>query len=185
MIKTKRIKLRNQTLNDLNDLYQILSDEETMKYYPKPYTKEETKNWIIGNINSYRKNGFGLWAVVLKSNNKFIGQCGITNQNIDGEVVPEIGFHINKKYWNNGYATESAHACLKYGFEKLNLEEIYIHTYVKNIPSIRVAEKIGMIKRKEYDKIITVHNITMKHVVYSIKKNEMKKRKIEKGHIIE
>jgi RimJ/RimL family protein N-acetyltransferase len=175
MIETKRIILRNQTLNDLNDLYQILSDKETMKYYPKPYTKEATKNWIIGNINSYRKNGFGLWAVVLKFNNKFIGQCGITNQNIDGKIVPEIGFHINKKYWNNGYATESALACLKYGFDKLNLDEIYIHTYVKNIPSIRIAEKIGMIKRKEYDKIITAHNIIMKHVVYSIKKDEMKK----------
>jgi len=51
--------------------------------------------------------------VILKEGNIFLGDCGITMQNIDGEVVPEMGFHIIKDHCNKGYATEAALACKK------------------------------------------------------------------------
>ena len=173
IIETNRLVLRNLILDDVNGLFEILSDKETMKYYPRSYSKEETKGWITRSLNSYQENGYGLWAVTLKENHQFIGQCGISNQNIDGALVPEIGYQINKDYWNKGYATEAAIACLIYGFEKLNFDEIFIHTYVKNLPSIRVAQKVGMIWRKEYDKILQKHNnMIMRHVVYSLKRGE-------------
>ena len=170
IIETDRLILRELSLDDTDSLYIILSDEETMKHYPKPYTKEETKGWIERSIKSYKEFGYGLWAVILKESNQFIGQCGISSQDIDGKVVPEIGYHINKKFWNKGYATEAAGACLEYGFTKLSLNEIFIHTYIKNIPSTKIAEKIGMIKRKEYAKVIKKDNVLMQHVVYSFKK---------------
>lgn len=47
-------------------------------------------------MEKYEKYGFGLWAVVLKKTGEFIGDCGITIQNIDGEMLPEIGYHIHK-----------------------------------------------------------------------------------------
>ena len=68
-----------------------------MKHYPRPYTKSETKDWINRNINSYKVHGFGLWGMVLKEDNRFICECGITIQNIAGKLVPEIGYHVNKK----------------------------------------------------------------------------------------
>ena len=110
--ETKRIYLDNLNLNDVNDLCEILSDSETMQYYPAPYNHEQTIGWIEGAIESYKKNGFELWAVRLRNGNKFIGQCGITLQKINNKTVPEIGYHINKKYWRNGFATEAAGACL-------------------------------------------------------------------------
>lgn len=98
MIETGRLLLREFRLEDFDDLFKILSDPETMQHYPKPFDEERTKRWIEWNLENYQKYGFGLWAVVLKETNEFIGDCGITMQIIDGESLPEIGYHINKKY---------------------------------------------------------------------------------------
>ncbi len=154
VIETDRLKLRELNENDEEFLFVILSDEETMHYYPAPYDINRVRNSIKRSLNSYKENGFGLWGIILKEQNKFIGQCGITKQDIDGIIVPEIGYHINKEFWRKGFATEASIACLKFGFEKLYLNEIYIHTYIKNIPSRRVAEKLRMEKIKEYEKYI-------------------------------
>lgn len=172
LIETKRLGLRKLTLEDADLLYEILSDAEVMRYYPAPYTLDQVKDWIGRSMDSYQKNGFGLWAVILKESNRFIGQCGISLQNIDGVYVPEIGYHIHKLYWNQGYATEAAKASLAYGFQNFGFERIFIHTYVKNSPSQRIAEKIGMKKVKEYDKHIRSHHVIWRHVVYEMIKNE-------------
>lgn len=83
-------------MGDFNALFEILSDLETMQHYPKPFNEECTKEWIEWNIKNYNEYGFGLWAVVLKETNEMIGDCGLTLQNIDNELLPEIGYHIHK-----------------------------------------------------------------------------------------
>ena len=110
LIETERLLLREYTMDDFDALFEIMSDEETMKHYPSPFDKERTRGWITWNIENYSKYGFGLWAVVLKETNEFIGDCGITIQDIDGELLPEIGYHIHKKYWRRGYGKEAARA---------------------------------------------------------------------------
>lgn len=172
VIQSERLKLRRLASTDIDHLYAILSDPETMQYYPKPYSLRETKGWIERAMSSYDVNGFGLWAVILKEELTFIGQCGISLQNINGNKVPEIGYHFNKKYWKRGFASEAADACLQYGLIQLALGEIFIHTYVKNTPSAKVAERIGMIKRGVYDKKVGKFNVVMKHVIYSRKRRQ-------------
>ena len=167
-IKTDRLYLRELTHDDTKALHQILGDAEAMRYYPSTYSIERTKEWIDRSIASYQVQEFGLWAVFMKESNQFIGQCGISMQLIDGESVPEIGYHLHKNFWNQGLATEAASACLHYGFTQFNLNALYIHTYIKNIPSQRIAEKIGMSKIKTYDKYLKYHKLTWKHVVYAI-----------------
>lgn len=88
MIETDRLRLRNYTMEDFDALYEILSDPETMQHYPMPYNEEWTKKWITWNLDNYEKYGFGLWAIELKETGEFIGDCGITIQNIDGEQLP-------------------------------------------------------------------------------------------------
>lgn len=101
-IETNRLILRDYTMDDYEALYEIMSDSETMRYYPKPFDEEKTRNWIQFNLDNYRKYGFGLWAVILKETDEFIGDCGITLQNIDGEMLPEIGYHIHKNIGEKG-----------------------------------------------------------------------------------
>lgn len=152
VVETERLYLRELVLDDLESLELVLSDPESMQYYPEPYNRKKVESWIQWNIENYKKYKHGLWAVVLKEGDQFIGDCGITMQNIDHERLPEIGFHIIKYYWNKGYATEAARACKEYAFTILNYPAIYSYTTVDNIPSLKVAEKIGMQKYKEFDR---------------------------------
>ena len=104
ILETDRLILREYVEEDFDALFEILSDTETMQHYPAPFDEDKTRNWINWNLDNYKKYGFGLWAVVLKETGEFIGDCGITIQDIDGEKLPEIGYHIHKMHWRKGFA---------------------------------------------------------------------------------
>ncbi|MGE0076450.1 MAG: GNAT family N-acetyltransferase [Bacteroidales bacterium] len=150
IFETERLFLRELTLQDMPNLSLVLSDRESMKHYPHAFSAEEVKKWIERNIARYKNDGFGLWAVIRKDDNQFLGDCGITLQNIDGDILPEIGFHIIKSFCNMGYATEAAEACKKYALETLGFKSIYSYSEIGNKPSQRVSAKIGMSKVKTF-----------------------------------
>ena len=150
MIETQRLLLREYTMDDFDALYEIMSDPETMQHYPAPFDKARTRRWIEWNLENYAKYGFGLWAVVLKETGEFIGDCGITIQNIDGESLPEIGYHIHKKYWRRGFAKEAAKAVRDWAFENTEYPSFYSYCKYTNEASYKTAEAIGMHFDKEY-----------------------------------
>lgn len=150
MIETKRLILREYTWEDFSALYEIFSDPETMQHYPAPFDEEKTRNWIQRNMNRYREYGFGLWAVVLKESGKVIGDCGLTIQNIDGEQLPEIGYHIHKDCQKKGYGSEAARAVRDWAFENLPYDTIYSYMKYTNIGSYSTALANGMKFIKEY-----------------------------------
>ncbi len=119
ILETERLYLRELVPSDTKELRKVLSDPESMQYYPHPFSEEEVDKWILWNIENYHNYQHGLWAVILKEGQVFLGDCGITMQNIENEIVPEIGFHIIKEYSKRGYATEAARACKDYAFQVL------------------------------------------------------------------
>lgn len=149
-IETNRLLLREYTYQDFEDLSQILTDPETMKHYPKPYDEAGVKRWLDWSLNNYKEYGFGLWAIELKETGEFIGDCGITIQTIDGEKLPEIGYHINKKHWRQGYAKEAASAVRDWAFEHTPYDALYSYMNATNIGSYSTAASIGMKRIKEY-----------------------------------
>lgn len=150
MIETERLILREYSEKDFSALYEIMSDPETMKHYPAPFDEKRTRDWISWNLENYRTYGFGLWAIVLKENGEFIGDCGITMQNIDGNLLPEIGYHVHKKYWRLGFGKESAGACRDWFFNNTEYDAVYSYMKYTNVESYRTAMAIGMKKIKEY-----------------------------------
>lgn len=150
MIETKRLILREYTPDDFDALYEILSDEETMTHYPKPFDEDRVMGWIEWNIKNYAKYGFGLWALILKETGEFIGDCGITLQNIDGEELPEIGYHVHKKYWRRGLGKEAAQAVRDWAFTNTTYNTLYSYMKYTNVPSYKTAIANGMKKIKEY-----------------------------------
>ena len=77
ILETERLVLREYTYEDFDALYKILSDPETMKHYPKPYDEKGTMRWLDWSLDNYKRYGFGLWAIELKSNGAFIASCPI------------------------------------------------------------------------------------------------------------
>jgi RimJ/RimL family protein N-acetyltransferase len=154
IIETERLKLRELNLKDMDKLSLVLSDPESMKFYSHPFTKEDVENWINWNVENYKKYGFGLWAVIIKDTNEFIGDCGITRQKIEDNTYPEIGYHIRKEYCRKGYASEAAKACMDFAFNKKCFPRIISYMKHDNIPSRGVAEKNGMKFVKTFQKVV-------------------------------
>src|SRR5207249_5175778 len=83
VLTTERLVLRELTPEDAGPLHDVLGDPETMRFYPHPYGPDEVAAWIEWSRRSYERNGFGLWALVLKETGELVGDCGLTVQDVD------------------------------------------------------------------------------------------------------
>lgn len=164
------IYLREFTSEDFEDLGLILQDEETMYAYESAFTKEQVQNWLNWNLKSYQENGFGLWAIIEQKNHTFVGQCGIVYSDVEGESLLEIGYLVNKRYWNMGYATSASQLCLTYAKNELKAKKICSIIRDTNRSSQKVAEKNGMMIVKQFDKDYS--GLPVRHFVYSITLND-------------
>ncbi len=151
ILETPRFILREFVPEDADALALVLSDPETMRYYPAPYDRAGVEQWISRNCQRYRNDGVGLWAMELKAGGcgELIGDCGITRQEVDGEHLYEIGYHLRRDCWGQGFATEAARACRDWGFAHLKTERLISLIRPENLPSRRVAERNGMTIWKE------------------------------------
>ena len=78
IIETKRLYLRKLQISDINALRDILQDKEVMYAYEHGFSDEEVMQWYEKQQYRYMQDGVGLLAVILKSEDKLIGQCGLT-----------------------------------------------------------------------------------------------------------
>lgn len=168
ILETERLILRKMTNDDFPALTEMLYDERVMYAYAHTFTEEEAKAWLQNQLRRYKEDGFGLWAVILKENEKMIGQCGITKQRILEKEVLEVGYLFNADYFHKGYATEAAIACKNYAFENLGANEVYSIIRDNNYPSQNVAKRNGM---KEVGSFVKhYHGIDMPHIIFCAKK---------------
>lgn len=145
-IETERLILRSWRVTDRAVFAEINSNNKVMKYFPKPLSIEES-NGFVDRINSeFEETGFGLYAVEIKETGEFIGYVGFHRFAFDVPFSPgwEIGWRISDKFWNKGYATEAAMACIKYAREKKLCNRLYSFTAVPNIASENVMKRIEM-----------------------------------------
>ncbi|MBR1906145.1 MAG: GNAT family N-acetyltransferase [Clostridiales bacterium] len=150
ILETERLYLREMDTDDFDALYQVLADVSIMQHYPYTFDEERVKGWIERNMSRYKDNGFGLWAVCLKCTGEMIGDCGLTLQNIDGEMLPEIGYHIRKDCQHKGNAKEASKAVRDWAFSNTSYPALYSYCKYTNVPSYRTAESIGMHFDREY-----------------------------------
>ena len=150
ILETKRLILREMVDTDFDALKKVISDPINMKYYPKPYDDLGVNRWRKWCIDSYKKNGFGLWAAVLKETNEMIGDCGVSMQYIDNEWKPEIGYHLRLDCHNQGIGREMSQAVRDYFFTHFDYDEVYSYMNKDNIPSIKTAEANGMKYSHQY-----------------------------------
>jgi len=166
VLETERLGLRELTPDDLDDLFQILGDRETMRFYPEPMTRQGTLGWIQWCTCSYVDHGFGLWALILRETGEFVGDCGLTVQEVDEERLVEVGYHVKKSHWRRGLATEAARACRDHAFDVVGVQRLIALVRVENEPSAGVAGNLGMTVWKD------TMRAGLRHHVYSITREE-------------
>jgi ribosomal-protein-alanine N-acetyltransferase len=164
ILETDRLLLRELVPEDVDALAAVLSDPETMRYYPAPLDRAGVAEWIERNRRRYADAGYGLWAMVLKASGEVVGDCGLTRQTVDGTDEIEIGYHVRRDLWGRGYASEAARACHGYGFGRLDADRLISLIRPENLPSRRVAEKTGLSLWKE----VMWRNLP--HCVYAIRR---------------
>lgn len=142
IIETPRLQLRKFILDDAKDMYHLNKDPDVIRYTgDDPFLSIQDAEKFIKSYNHYALHGHGRWTCLTKNDNTYIGWCGL-KRNEDDQV--DIGFRFLQQYWNQGYATEAAKACLHYGFSTLKLSEIIGRADLENKASLRVLKKIGM-----------------------------------------
>ena len=152
LFQSERLGFRNWIDSDTPKMIDISSDPDVMEFFPSIATKIQTIEFINRMKLMYIEKGYCYFAVDQLKDESFIGFIGLCYQTYESQFTPsvDIGWRLNKKYWNNGLATEGAKKCLDYGFNKLGLKNIIATTPIINIKSIRVMEKIGMEKLTEF-----------------------------------
>jgi RimJ/RimL family protein N-acetyltransferase len=140
--------------NDIDDMLRIFTDTNVMKSFElQSFNRQQMKEWVDRNLNHQNRYGYGLFSVILKSNQELIGDCGLEHTEFEGKPCVEIGYDFLSEYWNQGYATEAAKAVKDYAIGELSIDSRHICSFIRksNKASQRVSEKIGMQRVREYE----------------------------------
>jgi RimJ/RimL family protein N-acetyltransferase len=140
---TERLQFRQMSHADLEHMVALLGDPEVMRFYPAPKSQVEAASWIQWNLENYAEHGYGLW-IIETPEGKFIGDCGLTWQQVNGARKLEVGYHIRSDLQGQGLATEAATACRDFAGEHVEVTELVAIIHPDNRASERVAEKLGM-----------------------------------------
>jgi ribosomal-protein-alanine N-acetyltransferase len=168
IFQSERLGFRKWIPSDHALFAALNADPVVMEYFPAPLTVPETDHFIERINNHFYEYSYGLYAVDSLEDNSFIGFIGLSHPRFESPFTPcvEIGWRLAKEYWNKGYATEGAIACLDYGFNTLNIDEILSFTAVQNVRSENVMKKIGMERIGEFDHPALPGSWIERHVLY-------------------
>ncbi len=169
-IETDRLVLRDWISEDLPLFIAMNKDDRVMHFFPSVLTEEETESFFFRIQSEFERNGWGLYAVELKSTGQFIGYVGLHEIGFDADFAPgvEIGWRVDADYHNQGFATEAAKAVLELARSK-GLKRLYSFTAKKNAPSEKVMQKIGMTKVGEFEHPNLPESSPLRtHVLYQI-----------------
>ena len=147
-LETSQLILRPFGHEDVERLAELMANRDFMRFSLGPYTREQTRT-VLQKFLTWDRAGLpSQFAVVLRANAVVLGYCGFLHHDeLPGEV--EIGYRLDPAYWNRGLITEAARTVRDYAFAGLTLPRVISLIHPENIPSRRVAEKIGLTPEKE------------------------------------
>jgi ribosomal-protein-alanine N-acetyltransferase len=166
LIETERLRLRPfaADLSDLDALHEIQSDPHHMRFYPHPFSREESRAWIEKFVERQERDGYSLWAIEDRETGAFLGNCGPAPNLFDALYEFEFVWSVRTRPSRMGIATEAAGAWRDRCLGSLGMDHVISLIRPDNVPSRGVAEHIGMTVWKE-----THHgSLGWLHLVYRI-----------------
>ncbi len=146
-LRTNRLHLRRWRRADREPFAALNADPDVAEFLPAPLTRPESDTFLERIEQHFEVHGCGLWCVVAGGSSG-VGFVGLSVPRFEARFTPciEVGWRLARRFWGRGYATEAARAAVAFGFEELELEEIVSFTVPGNERSIRVMEKLGMVR---------------------------------------
>lgn len=172
-LETDRLRLRDWCDGDCEPFAVMNADGKVMAFYPSTLTREQSDAAARRFQQGLAKDGFGLYAVEVKSTRDFIGYVGLTRAEFAAPFTPavEVGWRLARDAWGHGYATEAARACIACGFSEFGFAELISFTTRANRRSIAVMERIGMTRQPDDDfehPVLPAGHRLGPHVLYRI-----------------
>jgi ribosomal-protein-alanine N-acetyltransferase len=151
ILKTKRLILRETSLDDSTAIFRNLSDPDIARwFFVQPHTQlEQTTQFIYQFIAEFEQAKGLTWGITLKANSRCIGTCGYGDNEIGNKG--EIGFDLAKEYWGKGLMSEGLTAIFDYGFDDLMLTKVEAYTYCNNVRAKNLLEKLAFQLDKTLD----------------------------------
>ncbi len=143
-LETERLILRDWRESDLDDFYEYAQVEGVGEMAGWPHHEDREASRRI--LDDFMDAG-NVYAVVHKGRDKVIGSVGIhdktRDENYVANVQREIGYVLSKDYWGNGLMAEAVREVIKYAFEEIGADILWIGHFTTNAQSKRVIEKCG------------------------------------------
>jgi RimJ/RimL family protein N-acetyltransferase len=151
IFETNRVLIRRYAKDDFENFYLLNSDEEVMRFIRPVQNREKTLDFFQENVEYYKTfPHYGRWAMIEKSNQQFIGSFMLRPSTaLDREI--ELGYSMFRKFWGNGFATESVRGGLAYAFDELKLPTVIAITQLQNTASQKVLLKCGFVQEHDLD----------------------------------
>jgi len=144
-LETDRLRLRPfaADLSDVDALAIVLGDPISMRWYPAPFDRDATRTWVERQLVRYDNGDGGLLVIEDRVTGEVLGDCGPTLQEVDGERLLELGWHVRRDRQGQGIATEAGAACRDWAFAAIEPTFLISLIRPENVASWRVAEKLG------------------------------------------
>lgn len=147
-LETERLVLRRFTPADEDNLYELDSDPEVMRFLTggRPTGRERIRDEILPRLlgQYQRPDGLGRWAAVEKATGAFLGWFALEPPERSDQDGAELGYRLRRAAWGTGYATEGSRALIRTGFTDLGVHRVFAETMAINTRSRRVMEKCGL-----------------------------------------
>ena len=162
---TARLRLRQLEMADAPKLQPILQDTEVMYAWEHAFSEREVTEWLLENLRRYETDGYSYLAAETEGG-ALAGVTGLLTEHVNGKPMLGIGWIFDKRFWGQGYAREGAEALLQYAFQVLGAGRVIAEIRPENLPSRRLAERLGMRQTGSFCKIYC--GKPMEHLIYEL-----------------
>lgn len=162
VLATFRLHFRELTAADVTWVEEMFAHPEVTRYYDRRFDRRDAEVFVERQTERYARDGHGLWLALERETGRPVGTLGLAIQDIEGAREPEIGYLLHRASWGRGYATEAAAGIRDAAFSRWSYPRVISLIRPINLPSRRVAERIGMTIER------SVRHAGMEHLLYSI-----------------
>jgi RimJ/RimL family protein N-acetyltransferase len=178
---TSRLLLRQWRQRDRSPFAALNADPLVMEHFPALLTRDQSDAVVDRCAEQIQRNGYGLWAVEVRTSGEFIGFVGLAVPAWEAAFTPctEIGWRLARSAWGQGYATEAARAALATAFGGVGLDDVVSFTTTRNLPSQRVMQRIAMTRdpSEDFNHPRVTDGPLRRHVLYRISRGDWVRRR--------